>query len=74
MSTVPVYVIAADADPVLLFENWPADQLEGAMRLLRMWGASDADGQDLDTDAASGQFRIGETRAVFEIILERTAD
>lgn len=67
---IPVYLQNVEEGRSVLFcEQWPADQLDEAFRLLRMWGVSDAGGDDLDAGGAVGEFCIEEGRAFFRITL-----
>ena len=66
---VDIYLRNADSGIGHKLTEWPADNIAGLFSVLKHWGITDADGDDL-TDLC-GQFRLTDEAAYFEVILER---
>ena len=66
MSTIPVFV-QTDEVSSAFFADWPIDDLDSVIPLLRGWGVIDIDGDDAPTDEAAGEFVVDEKRVIFRV-------
>jgi hypothetical protein len=66
-STIPVHV-ATGVDDAAFFADWPIDELDEVIPLLKRWGLTDSDGDDTDAlNNAVGEFLHTGRRVIFRV-------